>query len=270
MLAKNKFVKLNVKQQVHKLAFEVRKIEAAAEAGETADMAVLEAYIGFAGETSAAAKLLAAAERSKRALTESFAAGSARERTAVWDLCYHDLLAIIDETVGEPFYRVRRFDEKRETRRFDYVIVLDNLRSAFNVGSVFRTADGFGAGKVILTGITPRPPSTKIDRASMGTTATVAWEYFPTTAGALSRLKAEGYAVYVLETSSNSIELEDVKKFERAAFVFGNEEFGVSDAAMDNCDAVVEIPLVGRKNSVNVANACAVVCYRAMVALTSK
>lgn len=271
MLAKNKFVKLNVKQQIHKLAFEVRNNEVLSESGEPPDTAALEAYLGFIDGMDAGVKLKTAEERAKRALKDLRDSGSRKERTMALNLCYHDLLAIIEESVGEPYYRVRRFDETvGEARKFDYVLVLDNLRSAFNVGSMFRTADGFGAGRLVLTGITPKPPSTKIDKASMGTTETVEWEYYPTTAEALSELRGEGYTIYVMETASNSVALEDVERFERAAFVFGNEEFGVSDAAMESCDAVVEIPLVGKKNSINVANACAVVCYRAMAAFSSK
>ncbi len=267
MLAKNKFLKLNVKQQIHKLAFEIRNLETASESGEPYPPDALEAYLVFLDETEPAGKLAAAKEKAARALKDSGGAGSEREKTRILNFCYHELLELMDETPGEPYYRVRRFDERREVRRFDTVVVLDNLRSAFNVGSVFRTADGFGVGRLVLTGITPRPPSAKIDRSSMGTVETVRWEYEADVATALARLRAEAYRLYAVETADGATPLEKVRQFERAAFVFGNEEFGLSDAAISACDETVEIPLAGRKNSINVANACAIVCYRAMAAI---
>ena len=99
MLAKNKYLKLNVKQQIHKLAFEARNNEVLAEAGEPQDTAALEAYLGFIDGTDAGGKLKSAAERARRVLEDSRNAGSAKERTMVWNLCYHDLLEIIEESV---------------------------------------------------------------------------------------------------------------------------------------------------------------------------
>lgn len=267
MLTKNKFLKLNVKQQIHKLAFEVRGLEVSAESGTGGDPAALESYLEFCGGIEDQPKIAAAAAIVSKALPDYRAAPSTAEKVRVMNFCYHDLLNVIDETPAEQFYRMRRFDGKREVRRFDYAVVLDNLRSAFNVGSVFRTADSFGAGRLVLTGITPKPPAVKIERSSMGTTGAVEWKYFADAGEAVRELKSEGYKVYAVETASNSVPLESLGSFGRAAFVFGNEEFGMSDAVMRECDGVVEIPLAGIKNSINVASACAIVCYRAMTAL---
>lgn len=143
-------------------------------------------------------------------------------------------------------------------------IVLDNLRSAFNVGSVFRLADAARAAEVIPCGYTAFPPHHKLEQTSLGTTDSVPWRRFGDTVSALADLKARGVQLVAVETARGASPYHRFEYNFPVALVLGNEALGVSGAALKTCDAVIEVPVFGYKNSINVATAAAVVLYDAL------
>lgn len=157
--------------------------------------------------------------------------------------------------------RDRALQERPPPPHADLVVVLDGLRSGENVGSVLRTVETAGAGRVICCGTTPVPPTPAVLRAAMGCADLVEVEEAPSTLETVLRLQRDGYAVWACETTARSVPLFDTAPPRPLALVFGHEEFGVSIDVMEACDAVVEIPVYGLKNSLNVANAVAVVVF---------
>lgn len=143
------------------------------------------------------------------------------------------------------------------------VVVLDNIRSAHNVGSVFRSADSFGADKVFLCGICPVPPSPEIRKVALGAEESVPWEHCESTTGLVMRLKAQGYTVIAVEQTVHSVKLGNLEREEgrKYALVFGNEVDGVSQEVVDASDFALEIPQYGTKHSLNVSVAAGVVLW---------
>ena len=142
-------------------------------------------------------------------------------------------------------------------------VVLDNVRSQFNIGSVFRSSDAFIAEKIILCGISATPPSAEIHKSALGAEFSVDWEYFEKTEDAILKLKQEGYRVFSIEQTENSIMLSDFKTSdgEKYALVFGNEVHGVQQEVVDLSDGSIEIPQFGTKHSLNVSVCIGVVLW---------
>ena len=143
-------------------------------------------------------------------------------------------------------------------------VVLDNVRSAQNVGAFFRTGDAFAVEKVLLCGITATPPSRDIHKSSLGAEFTVAWEYYNATTEAVTALKEQGYTVLTIEQVEGAamldkLEIDTTKKY---ALVFGNEVLGVDQAVVDICDGAIEIPQAGTKHSINVSVCGGVVLWK--------
>lgn len=154
-------------------------------------------------------------------------------------------------------------DEFRESVKSPFIIVLDNVRSNSNVGSVFRTSDAFLIEGIYLCGITGRPPHREIGKTALGATETVSWKYFKNTIEAVSELKAMGYKIVGIEQAEGSVDLGSfrVKKGIRYALVFGHEVNGVDQKILDECDYVVEIPQFGTKHSFNIAVSAGIVLW---------
>lgn len=146
-------------------------------------------------------------------------------------------------------------EEAQKDSKFPIVLVLDNVRSMHNVGSVFRTADSFGIAKIMLCGVTPCPPHREIHKTALGATETVHWQYYPTVDEALNELKQNDYKIAALEQVHNSISLETFDEIpeHKIALIFGNEVEGVSDEALEQCDYALEIPQFGSKHSLNIS-----------------
>ena len=143
--------------------------------------------------------------------------------------------------------------EFKEKRKSELVLVLDNIRSMHNVGSVFRTADAFLAREIMLCGITACPPHREIMKTAIGAQNTVEWAYFEDTEAALEQLKEEGYTIIALEQTTHSEMIQDFKWPKKTALILGNEVDGVSDAALALTDTALEIPQLGTKHSLNVS-----------------
>lgn len=142
------------------------------------------------------------------------------------------------------------------------VVVMDNIRSMHNVGSVFRTSDAFLVGGICLGGFTPQPPHRDIHKTALGATESVDWWYYEQTIQAVLDLKSKGFKVYAIEQTQGSISLEKFKKSDQPmAFVFGNEVEGVSNEVLQACDGAIEIPQYGMKHSLNISVAAAIVLW---------
>jgi 23S rRNA (guanosine2251-2'-O)-methyltransferase len=151
----------------------------------------------------------------------------------------------------------------RETEKSPFIIVLDNIRSNSNVGSVFRTADAFLTESIYLCGITSIPPHREISKTALGATESVVWKYFKETADAVSELKSHGYKIVGIEQTEGSVGLGDfvVERGLKYALVFGHEVNGVEQAIIDECDYVIEIPQFGTKHSFNIAVSAGIVLW---------
>ena len=156
-------------------------------------------------------------------------------------------------------------------QRIPIVVVLDNVRSAQNIGAFFRTGDAFAIEKVMLCGITATPPSRDIHKSALGAELTVGWEYYPTTAECVAALKVQGYTPLAIEQVEGAVMLDEleVDTTKKYALVFGNEVEGVDQAVVDMCDGAIEIPQVGTKHSVNVSVAGGIVLWEFFVRLKS-
>ncbi|MFM7595446.1 MAG: RNA methyltransferase [Flavobacteriales bacterium] len=160
-------------------------------------------------------------------------------------------------------------EEFSKQEKLPVVVVLDDLRSFENVGSVFRTSDAFNIQEIILCGITPVPPHREIHRTALGATDTVKWTYIAKATEAIVKLKSEGYTIYALEQAEKTIMLQHLKKSIKSpiALVFGNEVNGVNQDVIDQCHAVLEIPQFGTKHSLNVSVCVGVVLWECATVL---
>jgi tRNA G18 (ribose-2'-O)-methylase SpoU len=151
----------------------------------------------------------------------------------------------------------------QQSKKTPMVVVLDNVRSANNIGSVFRTSDAFLIEKVFLCGITATPPNAEIHKTALDAEKTVAWEYFEKPEDAVMLLTAEGFIVYAIEQVEKSILLPDFKpgKGEKIAVVFGNEVSGVKQSVVNLCHGSIEIPQFGIKHSLNVSVTAGIVLW---------
>lgn len=154
-------------------------------------------------------------------------------------------------------------EKYRSSRKNPIIVVLDNVRSLNNIGSVFRTCDGFRIEKLILCGISSHPPHRDIHKTALGAEESVEWEYFSETKDALSRLKADGYLIVSVEQVENSISLNDYKpsSHQPVALVFGHEVKGVQQEIIDLSDFCIEIPQHGTKHSLNVSVSVGIVLW---------
>lgn len=143
------------------------------------------------------------------------------------------------------------------------VALLENIRSAYNVGSFFRSADGAGVQKLILAGITPTPPHNGIAKTALGAEGAVAWEHTWQALETLQALQKEGYAIVVVEKAAQAQDFQTFDYPRQTCLVFGHEVDGVSDQILALADAVIQIPMRGIKESLNVSAAFAIVAYAA-------
>lgn len=165
-------------------------------------------------------------------------------------------------------------DEYRQSSLLPLTVVLDDVRSTYNTGSVFRTADAFGLERVCLCGITPQPPMREIHKTALGAEDSVPWEHYTNALEAVRQLKAHGYTVLAIEQAHGSIGLDEyadriasrqdksnAAATDRYAIVLGNEVHGVAQAVVDEADQCIEIPQRGTKHSMNVSVTAGIVMY---------
>ncbi len=151
----------------------------------------------------------------------------------------------------------------KEAGKTPLVIVLDNIRSMHNVGSVFRTADAFLIEAIYLCGLTPKPPHRDIQKTALGATETVEWHDAASSLSTVELLRTQGYTVFAVEQAEGSISLERLPpQLGKLAIVFGNEVDGVSDEVLKCCDGCIEIPQFGSKHSLNISVAAGIVIWK--------
>jgi tRNA G18 (ribose-2'-O)-methylase SpoU len=154
-------------------------------------------------------------------------------------------------------------DEVKASEKIPIVVVLENIRSAYNVGSVFRTSDAFLIEAIYITGYSARPPHKEIKKTALGAEESVSWKHFANAGAAIDTLRNDGFKVYAIEQVENSTLLQnlDWNSHEKIAIIFGNEVTGVEQSTIALCDGTVEIPQLGMKHSLNIATAAGVVLW---------
>ena len=153
--------------------------------------------------------------------------------------------------------------EFKEQKKLPVTVVLDNVRSMHNIGSIFRTSDGFAVEQICLCGITAKPPHREIEKTALGATASVNWTYHENVIEALTQLRADGYQIIAIEQAEHSVMLNEFTPDKNAkyALIFGNEVNGVSDEAMQIIDTCIEIPQFGTKHSFNIVVSAGIVLW---------
>jgi len=154
-------------------------------------------------------------------------------------------------------------EEFKNAGKVPVIVVLENIRSMHNVGSVFRTADAFLLQGIYLCGYTARPPHRDIDKTALGATESVDWKHFPATVDVIQLLKEDGYLIYAAEQAENSVSLQHAAELTagKLAVVFGNEVTGVDSSTLQQCDGCIEIPQYGMKHSLNISVAAGIVLW---------
>jgi len=153
--------------------------------------------------------------------------------------------------------------EFKSAEKIPLVVMLENIRSAYNVGSVFRTADAFLLQGIVLCGYTAQPPHKEIRKTALGADETVSWQHIAAVETAINELKTQGYKIYAVEQASGSIPLNQFsfKNAGKIAVIFGNEVSGVEQSTIELCDGCIEIPQLGMKHSLNIAVAAGIVLW---------
>ncbi|MEJ6980257.1 RNA methyltransferase [Pedobacter sp. P351] len=163
-------------------------------------------------------------------------------------------------------------DEFKAQQKLPIVVILDSVRSLHNVGSIFRTSDGFAVEQLILCGITGQPPHREIEKTALGATQSIDWIYYENIGDAINELREKGYQIIAIEQAKNSISLNDYKPLpdKKYALIFGNEVNGVSDEAMQLIDSCIEIPQFGTKHSFNIVVSAGIVLWDLFAKLNLK
>jgi 23S rRNA (guanosine2251-2'-O)-methyltransferase len=163
-------------------------------------------------------------------------------------------------------------DDFKKQDKLPLVVILDNVRSMHNIGSIFRTSDGFAVEKIFLCGITAQPPHREIEKTALGATQSIEWIYKEHVTDAIKELKVSGYKIIAIEQAEDSIMLTGFAPLttEKYALIFGNEVQGVSDEAMTMIDACIEIPQFGTKHSFNIVVSAGIVLWDFFSKLNSK
>jgi len=165
--------------------------------------------------------------------------------------------------------------EFRQSGKLPLVVVLDNVRSLHNIGSIFRTCDAFLIEAIYLCGISATPPHKEIHKTALGAEESVSWEYFDSAMQAVEHLQANDYALWGVEQTHNSTSLEQfaIEEGKRYALIFGNEVRGIGQDVLDRCEGCIEIPQFGTKHSFNVSVSAGIVlweCYQQMIVRNAK
>lgn len=157
----------------------------------------------------------------------------------------------------------KSIEDFKQSKKTPIIIILDDIRSLHNIGSVFRTADAFLIEKIYLCGITATPPNKEINKTALGATETVSWEHNENVLEVIQKLKDEKTTVLAIEQVESAVFLQDftIEKNKKYALVFGNEVFGVSQEAVAICDGCIEIPQLGTKHSLNISVSAGIVVW---------
>ena len=191
-------------------------------------------------------------------IDEDFSSSSKREFLA--------LAVPIEQEFGknqkdDGFIILKNDEQPKENVNIPLYLILDDLRSAFNVGSIFRSAECFGVSHIYLCGYTPTPENKKVQKTAMGTDEYIEWSNHSSVEQIITELKKDGFTIYALETTTHSIDISKTKFKKKCALILGNEALGISKETLKLADEIIQIPLSGWKNSLNVGVCTAICCY---------
>lgn len=164
---------------------------------------------------------------------------------------------------------VKTIDDESSSKTFPIICVLDSIRSAHNVGSMFRNAECFGCHKIILTGLSPTPSHSSVVKVAMGTDQNIPWEFEKSLINVIKNLKNQGYEIWAIETGRDAIPIDSLTQIhDKIALIFGHEAHGIGLEGLKLSDKIVKIPLYGSKNSLNVAMSQGIILHRLVSLLT--
>ncbi|MDA3799825.1 MAG: RNA methyltransferase [Kiritimatiellae bacterium] len=186
---------------------------------------------------------------------------SADSRKAFWSFLVPLERQFSLKNINDTDILVLEDDKQKTTHTTPAIVILDNIRSALNIGSIFRISECFSFEKIILCGYTSTPENSKIAKSAMGTHEIVDWEYQKNITNAINDLKKQGYTIYALETVEKSTPIQNVNWKSPLAIIVGNERFGITKEILSLVDEIVQIPLTGTKNSLNVSTAFSICAH---------
>jgi tRNA G18 (ribose-2'-O)-methylase SpoU len=254
MISSSKFCKLRKITKYFRIASELKSLRDALIANEIADLTVLSYYSGFlkdSGEKQFTDELTEITElKDKRILLEKI------------HFLYHRIRDNFDYPDNEAEFVKSSSDSK--TRKFpetDLIVVLENIRSAHNAGSIIRSCECFGVKELILCGITPGTDHEGVKKTSKGTEKDLKIIRFTSASEAAAYLREQNYEIIGAETGDGSVDLRDFDPEKKTAVIFGNEELGLTSEAVGLCDRMASVEMRGKKNSLNVANCASIFIY---------
>jgi tRNA G18 (ribose-2'-O)-methylase SpoU len=170
---------------------------------------------------------------------------------------------LLQKQITDPDFIHNLPDKKQQslTPRNSIVLIADHIRSAFNIGAFFRTGDSFAIEKIYLTGYSSTPDHPAVKKTALGSQAYVAWEHFDNTEDAINKVKNEGFKIIALETTPQAENLYYAVLPKKIAILVGNERFGLNSSVLKKADQIIQIPMSGHKNSLNVATSFALIAY---------
>ena len=255
MISKKKFLGLKSTTQIFKICNELELQRNILLSGKEIDTFVLENFSKYLLDTQRSDIVLSLqdvfSEKDKRLLLEKI------------HFLYHKLREEAGYPISEKQFIKSSKDKivSHQTKKNDLVIILENLRSAFNVGSIIRSAECFGIKEIITTGITPQVTNKKVIKTAKDTEENINFSFVQDISEVVKNLKSQDYTIIGAETGEGSISLSEYKFQSRTTVIFGNEEIGLTQKAVDLCDAIVEIEMKGLKNSLNVSNAVSIFMF---------
>lgn len=171
-----------------------------------------------------------------------------------------NLERVLGQSKKDYQFLVQRNDNVKATKKIPVICLLDSIRSAHNVGSFFRNAECFGVEKIVLTGLSPTPENKQVQKTAMGTDNFIPWEYHKSALEIIKKLKDDGFTIWSIETGKEAIDINDIQKVDqKIALIFGHEQFGISLELLQLSDSIININLLGKKNSLNVACSQAII-----------
>lgn len=262
MLSAQRFARLNRQQQFKEMAqlakAALAKIETLCE--EPTAALSLQNETASLREYSQRLGGVAVIQRALAALAAQMPLINCRD---VWLRLADSLAVEAGLELSEKEFTIRTTDLPKDKQiKHNLYMILDNIRSAFNVGGIFRTADAAGVSEMHLCGYTPQPGNAKLEKTALGSTATVSWSHWPTVIDAIEEFKRRGIRVLALETAEPSLDLFSADLPMPLALVAGNEQLGLSHEVLAACDGCLSIPMYGEKNSLNVACAVSAALYQ--------
>lgn len=254
MISRSKFNKLKKITKYFRIASELKSVRDCLVLNETPDMSVLYEYTAYlceSGESEFTDELAQIALlKDRRILLEKI------------HFLYHrirDHFGYSDNETG--FNKSSQDSRLSKLPQTELVVILENLRSAHNTGSIIRSCECFGVKELIFCGITPGPDNERVKKTAKGTEANIKIARFNTISEAVTYLRTQNYEIIGAETGKGSVNLKDYQPEKRTAIIFGNEELGLTSEAAGLCDCMVSIEMRGKKNSLNVANCASIFIY---------